>query len=242
MIPPCKPTEAEQATYSQPFASTGQGDLLFVDLEAALPGPSLLDPPESSPCETDGDQVPSPAPEARRLPSPHSPGADERDVTMKIPKVVRTYTKKIKHESLKWKDSYTFPLTRSSTHEGALLDVLLDDGSDVPKERLAPKERSKIRPAKKLSRSAPLKRKRQILQHDEKICQEDSSEDKVDTVISKKKSQTKRKKRRAPVNELALVTGLTVHGIPTKKAQVRAYFAYPVNLDVALCPVHCSFH
>ena len=215
---PCKPPEADRATTFQPFASTGHKDLLFGDLEATYPGPGLLDPPESSPSETDGDQLPSPALEARRLRSLQSPGADERDVTMEIPKVVRTYTKKPKHNAQKRKDSYTLFLTQSSTHEETLLDGPLDDGSDIPKKRLAPKVKPKIGPVKKLSRAAPCKRKRQTLQHDEKTYPKGGSEDNADTVISEKKRRTKRKKRRAPVNELALVTAL-----PVRRFSAKAY-------------------
>ena len=212
MIPPCKPIEAERAINFRTLASTGHRGLPFIDLQDTFPSPGLLDPPESSPGETDGDRVPIPAPEARRLRSPHSPGADERDVTMLVPKVVRTYTKKLKHALPGRKHNHNLPLTRSLTHRGALLDGFSNDGSNIPEERLAPKEKPKIRPAKKLTRADSWKRERQILQ---------DNEDNAGTVISEKKSRTKRQKRRAPVNELALVTKLPIH--TTNFTQQKAY-------------------
>ena len=66
VIPPCKPTEVKKATKFRSLASTGHRDLPFIELEYTFPSPGLLDQSESSPGETDRDQVPSPASEAKR--------------------------------------------------------------------------------------------------------------------------------------------------------------------------------
>lgn len=217
--PPCELAEAAEAPKLKPSASTGHGDLPFID--STVPGPGLLGPSKSIPNEIDREQVLSLSPEARILRYPNPQAADEKAVSKRIPKVVRTYAKKIKHVSEVRKDSSALFLTQSSTHEGALLDRLFDDGSDAPIKRQVSREIPKTKPAKKHTPASPRKSKRQLLQDDEEIRREDYSEDDADTVITEKKKETKRKKRRAPVNGLALVTDFPSHQYSPAEAQVR---------------------
>ena len=210
----------------QSIASTRHADLLFVNSVATISRPGLLDPPESTSSETDSDQVLSPSPETRRLRSPNPEGAIGSDVSMKMPKVVRTYTKRIKHGPLVSDESSTLFLTRSSTHRGALLDQNLRDRSDMPTGQLASGARPTTKPTKKCTSAIPRKRKQQTLQDDEGNGRGGGSEDDADIVTSKKSSKAKRKKRRAPVNQLALATRLPSHKVPTVNAQVRTYFLH----------------
>ena len=210
----------------QSIASTRHADLLFVNSVATISRPGLLDPPESTSSETASDQVLSPSPETRRLRSPNPEGAIRSDVSMKMPKVLRTYTKRIKHGPLVSDDSSTLFLTRSSTHGGALLDQNLRDRSDMPTGQLASGAKPTTKPTKKRTSAVPRKRKQQTLQDDEENRRGDGSEDDAHIVISKKSSKAKRKKRRAPVNQLALVTRLPSHKVPTVYAQVRTYFLH----------------
>ncbi|CAF9940004.1 MAG: hypothetical protein ALECFALPRED_008402 [Alectoria fallacina] len=218
---PYNPVEAAEAPELQPIASTDHGDLRFIG--AIVPGPDLLGPPES-PNEIDDKQAPSPSPEIKRLQPPNLNGTGEKVASIKIPKVVRTSAKKIKHVSLVGNPSSDLFLTQSSTHEGALLDGLLDEGSDAPTEQLASGEISKTMPAKKHNSAIPPKRKRQPLQDDEEIRREDHTKDDVDMTTSRGTERTRRKNRRAPVKELALVTRLPSHKYFTAKAQVRTSF------------------
>lgn len=218
---PCNPAEAAEVPKLQPIASTDHGDLRFIG--ATVPGPDLLGPPES-PDEIDDKQALSPSPKVKRLQPPNLNGTGEKVVSIKIPKVVRTYAKKIKHVSPVGNPSSDLFLTQSSTHEGALLDGLLDEDSDAPTEQLACGELSKTMPAKKHNSAIPPKRKRQPLQDDEEIRREDHNEDDVDMTASRGTERTRRKKRRAPVKELALVTRLPSHEYSTAKAQVRTSF------------------
>ena len=210
----------------QSIASTRHADLLFVNSVAIISRPGLLDPPESTSSETDSDQVLSPSPETRRLRSPNPEGAIGSDVSMKMPKVVRTYTKRIKHGPLVSDDSSTLFLTRSPKHRGALLDQHLRDRSDMPTGQLASGAEPTTKPTKKRTSAVSRKRKQQTLQDDEGNRRGDGSEDDADIVTSKESSKAKRKKRRAPVNQLALVTRLPSHKVPTVNAQVRTYFLH----------------
>ena len=229
--PPCQPAEVAQAPKPQSIASAGHKDLLFVDTVATVTGPGLLDPPESTPSDTDTKQVLSPAPDARRSRSPDPQAADGSDVLMKMPKVVWTYTRKIKHKPLVRKDISTKSPTQSFTHQGGLLDGLLDDGSDTPTEQLASKGNPNIRPAKKRTSKIAVKRKQQTLQDDEELRRENRSEVNADVVTGENNSKTKRKRRRAPVNQLALVNRLSSHNDFMVKP--------PLELDFALRPIYC---
>lgn len=210
----------------QSIASTRHADLLFANSVATVSRPGLLDPPESTSSETDSDHVLSPSLETRRVRSPNPEGAIGSDVSMKMPKVVRTYTKRTKHGPLRRDDSSTLFLTRSSTHEGALLDQHLSDGSNMPTGQLASGAKPTTKPTEKRTSAVPRKRKQQTLQDDEENCRGDGSGKDADIVTSKKSRKAKRKKRRAPVNQLALVTRLPSHEVPTVNAQVRTYFLH----------------
>lgn len=221
-----KSVEAGEASKLRSIALTGHEVLPFIDSAAEIPGSGLLDPPESIPNETDSAEVLSPVPEAKRLRSLNQKGVDEKDISMKIPKVVRTYAKKTKQVLPVRKDTSPLFLTQSSTREGALLDGLLDDGSDAPTEQSASREVPKVRSAKKSISVVAPKRKRQPQQDDEETRREDHREDDADMVLGEKKKRTKRKKRRAPVNELALVTKLPSSEVSPMNAQVRKSFGH----------------
>ena len=211
------PDEPAEAPKLQPIASTRLEDLPFIDSAATILGPGLFDPPESTPGETDSDQILSPSPGVSRLRYPSPKCADEQDVLMKIPKVTRTYTKKVKPVLLIWKDGSAISHTQSSTHERALLDGLVDVGST---EQLPCMSIPETGPAERQRSVIPRKRKRQALQG---IRQENPSEDNLSMVIREKKKTTKRKKRRAPVNELALVTRHSSAPLRQVRKSIRRY-------------------
>lgn len=230
-LQPRRPPEVDQAPKPHTNASAGHEDMLFVATVAKVSDPGLLDSPESTSSDVDSDQVLSPVPDARRIRSPDPKGADGSDVLMKIPRVIRTYTRKIKHVPFVRKDISTKSQTQSFTSQGALLDRLLDDGSDTPIEQLASRENLNIRPAKKRNPTIAVKRKQQSLQNDEGIRREDRSEADADVETSEKNKKTKRKKRRAPVNQLALVARLpSPNGFKVKP---------PLYLDFALRSIYC---
>ena len=213
VTPLSKPTEAAEAPKPQMIASTGLEDLPFTDA-------GLLDPPKSSPIVIDSEQVLSPRSEAKTRP-PTPEDADEKGVTGKILNVTRTYTKKAKHVSPQRNDGPALFLTQSSTHEGALLGRFFDDGSDSQTERLHPSETPKTKPAKKHTSTVPQKRKRQPLHQDEVTHRVDHSDNEADTVIIEKKKKSKGKKRRVPVNQLALVKRLSSREGSPANTQVR---------------------
>ncbi len=216
---PSQPAEAAPAVNIRLITPIGREDLLLVD---SIPGPSLLDPPESIPSDKDSGQVFSPVPEARELRSFSPKGADTKHALIKTPKVVQTYTKRVKHTLPVTNDNSPWPLTRHPMLDGAMLDGLVDDGSDTLAEQLASKADSEKKPAKKCTPATSRTRKRQTLQARRDIRQEDRSKDDEDMVRSEKK-KIKRKKRRAPVNELALVTRLPFHRNSTMKTHVRTF-------------------
>lgn len=241
VTPTCKSAETAEAPKLQPIASTGHEDLSSIDSAAGVLGPGLLDPPESILNDISSEQVLSPLPEANRPQSPNPKGSDEKDVSMKMPKVVRTYAKKTKQVLTVRQDSASLFLTQSSTRDGAPLDGVVHDGSGAPIDQAASREIPRIQPAKKPTSVVLRKRKRQPQQDDEEIRQEDHSEDDADMVIGEKKKRTKRKKRRAPVNELALVTKPPSHEVSPVIAQVRTPFGHHLNLSIGLsvCRVYC---
>lgn len=214
-----KPAEAAEGPKLQTIASESLESSQSI---AAASGPSFLDPPKPNPSEMDSERVFSPLLEAERLRCSTPKGKEEKDVPMKIPKVIRTYTKKAKHVSPQQRDSPALFLTQSSTHKAVLIDGLHDDSSDSPTERLAAREASKNRPVKKHTSVVLQKRKRHPLQENEEIRRVDHNEDDADTLIRQKKGKKRRKSRRAPVNELALVTGILE--ISPVKSQVRPSF------------------
>lgn len=203
----------------KPVTPTCHEDLSSIDSAAGVLGPGLLDPPESILNDISSEQVLSPLPEANRPQSPNPKGSDEKDVSMKMPKVVRTYAKKTKQVLTVRQDSASLFLTQSSTRDGAPLDGVVHDGSGAPIDQAASREIPRIQPAKKPTSVVLRKRKRQPQQDDEEIRQEDHSEDDADMVMGEKKKRTKRKKRRAPVNELALVTKPPSHEVSPVIAQ-----------------------
>ena len=218
---PCKPVEAGQAFGLQPTASRGNGDSPSLDSGPKISSPGLLDPPESVPSETDRDRVSSPSFVARRVRFPDPDGRDESDLLMKIPKVIRTYSKKIKRELPVRTNSNHSSSTRSSAHKGPLPDDLLSGEPATPNEELASKEPHNSRPATKDISAPPQKSKRRTLQDDDDFCRDNRSGGDADMLISEVKTRTKQKKRRAPVDELALVTRLIPHSTPAVKARVR---------------------
>lgn len=222
MTPPCKGAEAAEGPKLQPTASTGHEDFPCVD-SGAIPGSAPLDPPDSTPNEIDYEQILTLPSKAKILRSPKPKGADEKDASMKIPKVVQTYSKKIKHVSPLWKDSSILSLTQSSTHEGALRDGLLDDGLSTPTKQLATREIPRTKSAKTHTLATSRKRKWQPLQGDEYIRRKEHSDDDAD-MIREKKTKTKRKKRRAPVNGLPLVETFPSHRASDVNAQIRTSF------------------
>ena len=219
-----KPAEAADDLNLQPVALTGEEGLSFIDSTAAVPSPGLLDSPQSVPNETDREQIRDTSPEAERLRSPNAKDADEENVSMTFPKVVLTYTKKAKRISTQRNASSAMFLTQSYPHTESSLDGLLDYGVDAPIEQLAPNETPKTKPAKKPTSAASQKRKRQPLQEVEKDHRVDLSENDADIVVVEKRKKIKRRKRRAPVNELALVTTIPSHEDSPTKAQVRTSF------------------
>lgn len=212
--PPWKPAEAPKL---ETIASTVLEDPPFIDSAAS----GLWDLPESTPDEICSEQVLSPSPEAKRLRPPNPKGADEKDQSMKIPKVTRTYTKKAKHVSPQQNVSPALLLTQFPTHERALLDGLPNDGSGSATEQLAFRKPLKNKLSKKHNSAVSQKRKQQPLQDDEEIHREDHGEYVADILITEKNKKTKRKKRRVPVNELALVKRLPSREDPN---QVRRSF------------------
>lgn len=100
MFQPRRPPEVDQTPSPHTNASTGHQDKQFGDTVAKVSDSGLLDPPESTSSDADCDQVPSPAPDAINLRSPDPKRPYESDVSMKIPRVIRTYTRKIKHEPI----------------------------------------------------------------------------------------------------------------------------------------------
>ena len=223
LSPPCQPGKVAPISKLQLTSSTCHEDLLFVDSVAAVSGPGILDPPESTSSEIDSDRVVSPIPKARRLQPVVPEGADGCDVLMTMPKVVRTYTRRITRESPLREDSPISSLSRSSVYERVLPKGPLDDALDTSIEYLASKEDRRIKDAKKRTSAVPQKRRQKIVQDDEKACQENCSGDGADTVIRKdnKTKRKKRKKRRAPVNQLALVARAPSHEDSRLNSQVR---------------------
>ena len=201
------------------------GGLTFVDPEAtnSSSGLGLLHPPESIPSETDTDEVPNPAPEAKRLRFLSPEGSEERFLSMKMPKVVRTYTKKIKRGSIARKDDASLFMTQASTSEAALCDGL-SSSLDVLTRRLASGEHAEIELAKKGIAAVSHQRKRQTLQEEEEIRQ--PGKDDASLMTIRRKEKGKRKKRRAPLNELPLVMRSSWYRASAGEAQVRASFEH----------------
>ena len=215
--PPCQPAEIAQSPKLQSTASKGHEDLLC-DSVATVRSPELLDPPESSPSELNNEQAVSPIPEARRLQYPVPERPDGSKMLVRMPRVLRTYTRKIKYASPVRKDSSTSSPTRSSIHKEALLEGLPNNGSDTPTAHLASKKKRRVKDAEERTSAVPRKRKQQTLQDDEEACQKDRREDDADIVTGEKKRKARRKKRRAPINQLALVA------VP--QSQVRTSFRH----------------
>ena len=221
-------------------SSTGHEDLLFVDSVVTVSEPELLDPPESTSSEIDSDEAVSPIPEAPRLRSAVLEGADESGMLMTMPKVVRTYTRKITRESPVRKDGHTSSPSQFFVHERTLLDRPLDDASDKPIKLLASLKTRRRKDTKKRISAVPQKRRQQLLRDDgEESCQEDSIKDGVDRVVSwdSKTRPKKRKKRRAPVNQLALVARAPSHEDSGVSSQVGTSLWHDRLLWVSI--IHC---
>ena len=134
---------------------------------------------------------------------------------MNIPMVLKTYSKKLKHASPLHMDRSTLFPTRFFTHEPILPGEHFYDGRDTPTEQPALRESPSDKCTKKLNLAGSLKRKRRHPADVELVGQGDQAEDPIkddddvevdpDIVIREDTRKTRRKKRRAPVNELPLV-------------------------------------
>lgn len=220
IIPRYKIPSAPGAPKLQIIASIGLEDLPSIDSAAAL-GPGLLDLPESSPNEIDDEQVLSPSPESKRLRFSNPKGADEKDVSLMIPKVIRTYTKKAKPVSPVWKNSSARSTTQTFTHERVVPDGILYDGSDTRREQDHFKGVPKTRPARKHTSEYPQKRERQTLHDHGESRREDHGGDDANLLTRKKKRETKKTKRGASVDELTVVRKLPSDEDYPMEAQVR---------------------
>ncbi|KAL9075732.1 MAG: hypothetical protein Q9161_001484 [Pseudevernia consocians] len=216
VIPPCKPAEAPKLEI---IASTGLEDSPCIDSAA----PDLWDPLKSIPDEIDSEQVLSPSAEAKRLRPPNSKGADGKEQFMKIPQVTRTYTK-AKHVSPQQNVSPALFLAQFPTHERALLDGLPNDRPGSTTEQLAFRKPPKNKLSKKHASAVSQKRKQQPRQDDKEIHPEDHGEYVADILVTENNKKTKRKKRRVPVNELALVKRLPSRECPPVYNHVRRFF------------------
>lgn len=195
-----KPAEAAESPRIQIIAWKNLDNSQSI---AAASSPSFLDPPEATPNKIGSEIILSLSPEGKGPQCPTPKGKEKEDVSMKIPKVTRTYTKKAKQVSLPQRGSPALFLTQSPTHKEPLIDGLHDDRSDSPAQRLASKEASRTRPARKHTSEVLQKRKRSPLQENEENRRVDHDEDDADMVTGEKKG--KKRRRRAPVNELALM-------------------------------------
>ena len=103
------------------------------------------------------------------------------------------------------REGSTSSLSRFFMHERALLEGPFDDASDTPILGNRPQRKTTGQKMERKRVSAvPRKRRQRVLQDDEEPCQEDREEDGADTVIKPdyKTERKKRKKRRAPVNDM----------------------------------------
>ena len=227
--------EAAEGPDHQPGASTCHEDFPYVDL-GAMSGPKLSDPSGSVPNKIDCEQVLSPFQEAKTQWSSKPQGADGRTISMKVPTVVKTYSKKLKHVSPLYLDKSTLLPAHFSTHEPILPGGSFYDGLDTPTEQPDLREIPSNKCAKKLILVGSWKRKRQPLADDGKVRQEDHDEDHIeddeddevdpDIMIQEDTRKTRREKRRAPVNEIPLVNAFN-ESLPSPTAS-------PMNAHVRI--------
>ena len=222
-------SEAAEGPNLQRGASTCHEDFPYVHL-GAISGPKLSDPPGSVPNKIHFQQVLSPFQEAETQRSSKPQGTDQRTISMKIPRALKTYSKKLKHALPLHMDKSTLSPTQFSTHEPRLPGGPFYDGLDNSTERPAFRESPINECAKKTKLVGSLKRKRQPVaaneedrqgDHDEDLIEDDEhvEDDEVDSEIMRKEDtrKTRRKKRRAPVEGLSLVRTLN-ESLPSRTA------------------------
>ena len=209
--------EPAEGSNHQPDASTYHKDFPYIDL-GMMSGQKLSDPPRSVLDKIHCQQVLGPFQEAETKRPSKLQGAEQRIISMNIPKVLKTYSKKLKHTSPLHMDRSTLFPNQSFTHEPILPGEHLYDGRNTPAEQPALRRSPSDKCTKTLNLVGSLKRKRQPLADVEQVRQEDQAEDPIldnendevdpDIVIKEDTRKTRRKKRRAPVNELPLVKTL----------------------------------
>ena len=241
--------EPAKGSNDQPDASTYHKDFPCVDL-GVISGQKLSDPPRSVLNKIHCQRILGPFQEAEIQRPSKSQGADQRTISMNLPMVHKTYSKKLKPASPLHMDRSTLFPTQFLTHEPILPGEHFYDGRDTPTEQPALRESPSDKCTKKLNLVGSLKRKRQPLADVEQVRQgdqakdpiKDDEDDEVDPniVIKEDTRKTRRKKRRAPVNELPLVKTFN-ESLPSRTtspmiADVRISLRqHPFQVSIRLC-------
>ena len=220
------PEPAEGSSH-QLDASTYHKDFPYVGV---MSGRTISGPPKSVLDKMHCQQVLGPFQEAK-ITRPSKPqGAEQRIKSMKIPMVLKTYSKKAKHASPLHADTSTLFSTQSFTREPIMPNEHFCDGIYTPTEQPALRESPSDMCTNKLNLGGSTNRKRQPLADVEQIRQvnradeplKDDEDDEID-LIEGDTRKTRRKRRRAPVNELPLVK--TLEDLPSRTAS-------PMEADV----------
>ena len=239
--------EPAEGSNHQPDASTYHKNFPYVDL-GVMSSRRISDPPRSVLDKIHCQQVLGPFQEVKIKRPSKLQSAEQRIISTNIPMVLKTYSKKLKHASSLHMDRSTLFPTQFFTHEPILPSEHFYDGRDTPTEQPALGESSSDKRTEKLNLVGSLKRKRQPLADVEQVRQRDQAEDPIkddeddevdqDIVIKEDTRKTRRKKRRAPVNELPLVKTLD-ESLPSRTAS-------PMDADVRLSlrqhPFQVSIH
>ena len=150
--------ELAEGSIHQPDASTYHKDFPYVDL-GVISGEKLSDPPRSVYNKIHCQRVLGPFQEAERQRPSKPQGADERLISMNLPTVHKTYSKKLKHASpLHMDRSSLFP-NHCFTHEPILPGEHFYDERDTPTKQSALSGSPSDKCAKKLSLVGSSKRK-----------------------------------------------------------------------------------
>ena len=227
--------EPAECSNHQPDASTYHKDFPYVDL-GMISGSKLSDPPRSVLDKIHCQRVLGPFQEANIKRPSKLQGAEQGIISMNLPMVLKTYSKKLKHTSPLHMDRSTLFLKQSFMHEPILPGEDFYDGRNTPAEQPALRESPSDMCTKKLNLVGSLKRKRQPLADVEQVRQGDQAKDPIeddedvevdpDIVVKEDTRKTRRKKRRAPVNELPLVKTLN-ESLPSRTAS-------PVDANVRI--------
>ncbi|KAM0803066.1 hypothetical protein BDR22DRAFT_841429 [Usnea florida] len=153
---------------------------------------------------------------------------------MKIPMVLKTYSKKAKHASPLHTDRSTLLSTQSFRREPIMPNEHFCDGVYTPTEQPALRESPSDKCTNKVNLEGSMNRKRRPLADVEQVRQvdqadeplKDDEDDEID-LIEEDIRKTRRKRRRAPVNELPLVK--TFESLPSRTAS-------PVEADESYDP------